>query len=52
MLWRLKRLGCRFAEVPILFADRVKGSSKINMREARRALAVIGRLAVTNWTGI
>ncbi len=51
-LWRLKRLGGRFAEVPIMFCDRIKGHSKINMREARRAIAIIARLSVTNWTGL
>jgi dolichol-phosphate mannosyltransferase len=51
-LWRMKQAGANFAEVPILFADRVKGNSKINMREARRAIKIIARLAVTNWTGL
>src|SRR5258706_5082183 len=33
ILWHLKRAGARFAETPILFADREKGQSKINSRE-------------------
>ncbi|HET6883566.1 MAG TPA: polyprenol monophosphomannose synthase [Pirellulales bacterium] len=49
MLWRLKRLGCRFGETPILFVDRVRGSSKIDARESITALRVIFTLARKNW---
>jgi dolichol-phosphate mannosyltransferase len=49
VLWRLKRLGCRFEETPIVFADRVHGSSKINPREARSALRIILRLGLEEW---
>jgi dolichol-phosphate mannosyltransferase len=52
MMWRLKRVGARFAETPITFVDRVRGQSKINMREARRAVTIIGRLGLKNWLGI
>lgn len=52
ILWHLKRLGARFDETPILFADRERGLSKINGREAYAALAILARLGVTNWTGI
>jgi dolichol-phosphate mannosyltransferase len=52
MMWRLKRAGARFAEVPIIFVDRVRGQSKINMKEAWRALWIMGRLGVTNFTGL
>jgi dolichol-phosphate mannosyltransferase len=41
MLWRLKRLGARIAEVPIVFANRQHGNSKIDSREAVAALWII-----------
>lgn len=52
ILWLLKRTGARFGETPILFADREKGSSKINSREAVHALRIIFRLGMKNWLGI
>ena len=52
ILWRLKRLGARMSETPIVFADRERGQSKINQREAFAALWVIFRLGVTNWLGV
>lgn len=52
ILWHLKRAGARFAETPILFADRERGQSKINSREALAALWIIFRLGVKNWVGI
>jgi dolichol-phosphate mannosyltransferase len=52
ILWRLKRLGARMTETPILFADRERGQSKINKQEALAALAVICRLGITNWFGL
>jgi dolichol-phosphate mannosyltransferase len=51
ILWRLKQLGARMSETPILFADRELGQSKINKQEAINALLIILRLGVTNWTG-
>jgi dolichol-phosphate mannosyltransferase len=48
ILWHLKRAGARFAETPILFADRERGQSKINSREALSALWIIFRLGVKN----
>ncbi len=45
-LWRVKRLGCRIAETPIIFVDRVKGDSKINAYEAWTALHVIFKLGL------
>lgn len=47
-LWRLKRMGCRIAETPITFVDRVRGASKINSREALHALATIAALGGQN----
>jgi dolichol-phosphate mannosyltransferase len=52
MMWRLKRVGARFAEVPIIFVDRVRGQSKINMKEAWRAVWILARLGLKNFTGI
>jgi dolichol-phosphate mannosyltransferase len=51
ILWRLKRLGARFAETPITFVDRQHGSSKINNKEAVAALKIIFRLGLRNWIG-
>jgi dolichol-phosphate mannosyltransferase len=45
-LWRVKRLGCRITETPIIFVDRVKGHSKINMQEAWTAVRVIFKLGM------
>jgi len=50
ILWRLKRLGARFGETPIVFADRTRGSSKIDGGEAFAALRIIFSLGLKNWT--
>jgi len=52
VLWRLKRLGARMSETPIVFANREKGQSKINKGEALGAVWIIWRLGVTNWVGL
>lgn len=52
ILWHLKRAGARFGETPILFADRERGESKINGKEAVMALWIIFRLGVKNWVGL
>jgi dolichol-phosphate mannosyltransferase len=52
ILWRLKRLGARMVETPIVFADRERGQSKINRHEALSALWIIFRLGFTNWIGL
>lgn len=44
MLWRLQHQRAIFREVPILFVDRVRGATKINLREAVQAVWLIGRL--------
>ena len=46
ILWRLKRAGARFGETPIVFVDRQRGKSKINLREAFAALWILFRLGV------
>jgi dolichol-phosphate mannosyltransferase len=52
ILWRLKRLGARMVETPIVFADRERGQSKINRAEALGALRILFRLGLTNWLGV
>jgi len=52
ILWRLKRVGARMSETPILFADRERGVSKINQKEALAAIWIIFRLGITNWLGL
>jgi len=44
LLYRLKQVGCRFEEVPIVFAKRRYGRSKMGFGEAPGALWVIFRL--------
>ena len=38
MLYRCVRVGCRLAETPITFEDRIVGQSKINVKEMTRAV--------------
>jgi dolichol-phosphate mannosyltransferase len=52
ILWRLKRLGARMIEKPIVFSDRERGQSKINKQEAISAIGIIFRLGMTNWLSI
>jgi len=51
ILWHLKRAGARFGETPIIFADRRRGSSKINSREAFASLWIILALGLRNLLG-
>jgi dolichol-phosphate mannosyltransferase len=51
ILWMLRRVGARFAETPIMFADRERGLSKINSKEAVNALKIILRLGLANVFG-
>jgi dolichol-phosphate mannosyltransferase len=46
ILWRLKRLGARLGETPIIFVDRRRGASKINAAEALSALWIIFTLGL------
>jgi dolichol-phosphate mannosyltransferase len=48
ILYRCRRLGCRFEETPIVFEDRRYGSSKINALEVATALWSIFRLGLDN----
>lgn len=52
ILYRCARIGCRFAETPIVFEDRTIGESKINLREALLALWVIFRLFLDRLFGV
>lgn len=51
VLYRCRKIGCRFEETPITFENRRYGSSKINMREAVTALWVMIQLAWDNFRG-
>lgn len=51
-LYRCSRIGCRFAEVPIVFENRTAGESKINSKEAVRALRDIALLAWDRLRGV
>jgi len=46
ILYRLTRLGSRFAETPIVFEDRRFGESKISWKESVAALWILFRLAI------
>ena len=52
ILYRCRRIGCRFEETPIWFEDRRYGTSKINWKEAASALWVIFRLGLENVRGV
>ena len=41
VLYRCRKAGCRIGETPILFENRRKGASKVNLYEALRSIAVI-----------
>lgn len=52
ILYRCRRIGSTFEEVPIIFEDRRYGQSKINWRETVAALWVIARLGVEGLFGV
>ncbi len=45
-LYRLKLVDARFAEIPIVFIDRRRGVSKINRKEALKAVWIMSALSV------
>jgi len=47
ILWKMRRAGGRMAEAPIIFADRTRGESKIDSKEAVAALWIICTLGLT-----
>jgi dolichol-phosphate mannosyltransferase len=51
ILWMLRRAGARIGETPIVFADRERGQSKINGREAVNAMRIIASLGARNLLG-
>jgi dolichol-phosphate mannosyltransferase len=46
ILYRCRRIGCRFVETPIVFEERRYGASKINLKESVAAGWIILRLAL------
>lgn len=46
LLYRCRKIGCRFAEVPIIFEERRHGESKISLSEGLSAGWVILRVAI------
>jgi dolichol-phosphate mannosyltransferase len=51
ILWRVKRLGARIDETPIVFVERHRGKSKINVREIVGALWTILTLGLRGMLG-
>lgn len=51
VLYRCRKAGCRIGETPIIFADRRAGSSKVNLQEAVRSLALLIWLGLCNIFG-
>ena len=49
ILWHLKRAGAKFGETPIVFVDRQRGESKIDLTEAVAAVRIIFSLAVRSF---
>jgi dolichol-phosphate mannosyltransferase len=52
ILYRCRRVGCRLGETPIVFADRRKGKSKVNAREAVRSIGILlglGLYSILGW---
>ena len=46
VLYRCRRVGCRMAEIPIVFEDRRYGVTKINLKECLTAVWVIFRVGI------
>jgi dolichol-phosphate mannosyltransferase len=51
MSYRAWRMGYRLREMPIIFADRKRGTSKMDLSIATEALAVVWRLRLLGFTG-
>ncbi len=49
ILWRLKKVGARFGESPIVFTDRTGASPRSTRRSLGRAMRIIARLGF--WGG-
>jgi dolichol-phosphate mannosyltransferase len=51
VLYRCRKAGCRMDEVPILFANRRAGASKVNWYEAMRSLGMIFYIGIPAFFG-
>lgn len=49
MLFKCQRMGYTVGEIPIIFANRERGTSKISQREIYKAMYTVGRLTVTRF---
>ncbi len=52
MLYRCCKAGCRLGEIPIVFADRRAGQSKVNLKEVVQSLRVILGLGCLSLLGL
>jgi dolichol-phosphate mannosyltransferase len=52
ILFLLHRSGANMVEIPITFTDRKLGQSKINLREAVKAIGIIFRLGLSRGTDL
>ena len=41
VLYRCRKAGCKIGEIPIIFADRRAGATKVNLKEVVRSLSII-----------
>lgn len=51
LLWHAKCLEAKIVEEPIVFTNRIRGKSKINMKEAFRAVWIIFRIGIGRMFG-
>jgi hypothetical protein len=51
LLYRCRRASCSIGETPILFENRHAGASKLSLKEAVRALAILGWIGVESLLG-
>jgi dolichol-phosphate mannosyltransferase len=51
-LWHFKKAGARFHEIPIVFANRQHGESKIDFRESISAVWMLLRMGIRNRLGL
>lgn len=52
ILYRLRRVGSKFKEIPIVFEDRFRGQSKIRKIDAIEAIWIIFRLGIDRLFGV
>jgi dolichol-phosphate mannosyltransferase len=52
VLYRCRRAGCRLGEVPILFANRRAGQSKVNWYEAARSMTMLLAIGIPAFFGL